>query len=167
MKNKRILIIISILILVGLLSACSGATANPTSWPGVTVDLENETVYVANNQHVYAVNLSNGSEKWRFPQEADNKISFFAAPALTEDDQLVVGGYNNILYSIDPTSGSQFWAYEDATDKFIAGSLASDQQPGLHCFCMQTEAMQSAPQISSGYSVFLIEGSHIPRWLES
>ena len=48
-------------------------TAN--SWPGVMIDAEQETIYVAYNTFIYALNLSNGSEKWRYPAKADNKMA--------------------------------------------------------------------------------------------
>ena len=128
MKKIHIFLLFSIIMLSGLLSACAGGAGAATSWPGLTVDMDRELVYVANNQHVYAVNLASGAEKWRFPREAEGKISFFAAPALTEDDQLVIGGYDNLLYSIDPDSGDQKWTFEAATNKYIAGPLASGGQ---------------------------------------
>jgi outer membrane protein assembly factor BamB len=128
MKKKYLLLLVSILTLSSLLSACAGGTGAPTSWPGLTVDMERETAYVAYNQHVYAVNLASGTEKWRFPQDADNKITFFAAPALTEDGQLIIGGYNHLLYSLDPVSGVQNWTYDGAENKYIASVLANGEQ---------------------------------------
>lgn len=128
MKKKYIILLFSILLLSGLLTACAGGTASPTSWPGVTVDMDRGTVYVANNQHIYAVNLENGTEKWRFPQEADRKISFFAAPALTEDGQLVVGGYDHLFYSLDPANGSVKWTFDGADNIYVAGPLAAGEQ---------------------------------------
>jgi len=93
-----------------------------SSWPGLTTDAD--TAYLAYNQHVYAINLTNGSEKWRFPQEADAKISFYAAPVLTEDGQLIVGGYNHVLYSLDPGTGVENWSFTGAKNRYIGSPLA-------------------------------------------
>jgi len=115
---------ILLLILLSLaLSACTGGAATmASSWPGLTADAE--TAYVAYNQHVYAVSLANGSEKWRFPAEADAKINFYAAPVLTDDGQLIVGGYNNILYSLDSKTGAEKWSFKNAKNRYIGSALA-------------------------------------------
>lgn len=108
-----------------MLTACSGAVGAATSWPGLLVDPDGEVIYMAYNTSVFALNPANGTEKWRFPQEADNKITFYAPPALSEDGQLLVGGYNGLLYSLNPqSSGAQNWVFEGAEDRFVAGPLA-------------------------------------------
>ncbi len=103
MKNKLILVILTLIVLTISLSACTGGQALASGWPGIAAD--NETAYVAFNTHIYAVNLTNGLELWRYPQEADNNITFYAAPSLTEDGQVIAGGYDNILYSLDAKTG--------------------------------------------------------------
>jgi len=129
MKKNYLLYFLFILLLSSLLSACTGGVTTPTNWPGVTVDMERDTVYIAYGQHVYAVNLANGTEKWRFPSEGDNKVTFFANPGLTESgDQLIIGGYDSRLYSIDPESGLQRWIFEDAEKEYIAGPLVNSEQ---------------------------------------
>ena len=104
-----------------ILTACGGAFAN-TSWPGLTADAD--TVYVAFNQQVYALQASNGTENWRFPAETDNAQNFYAAPTLTEDGILVAGTYNNLLYGIDPSNGGQEWLFEEASKSYIGSSAA-------------------------------------------
>ena len=46
------------------LAACS-STGDP--WPGVSADAER--AYVAFGQHVFAVGLDDGQQKWSFPAE--------------------------------------------------------------------------------------------------
>lgn len=124
MKKPRFYILIFVLVLMGsILSACAAGAGTATSWPGVYADPETETVYLAHGPHIYALNMANGTEKWRFPAEKDNKISFFAKPALTEDDQLLAGGYDNLFYSLNPSSGQQNWAFEQAENLFVADPL--------------------------------------------
>ena len=125
MKRSHIFLLFTILILSAVLSACAGGAGAASTWPGLSAD-EN-TAYLAFNQHVYAVDLSNGSEKWRFPAEGNNKISFFATPTLTTDGQLLVGGFDNVLYSLDPASGSQNWTFNDATNRYIGSPLTSEK----------------------------------------
>jgi outer membrane protein assembly factor BamB len=125
MKKNFILVILTLIILTISLSACAGGRVMASGWPGIAAD--EETAYIAFNQHVYAVILTNGLEKWRYPQkgEADNNITFYAAPALTEDEQVIVGGYDNILYSLNAQNGGVNWKFEKATDRFVGSALVA------------------------------------------
>lgn len=108
------------------LAGCGGATGAATSWPGLTIDEDSQTAYLAYGQHVYAINLENGTERWRFPAEADNKISFYASPTLSEDGQLLLGGYDNKLYSVNAENGQQNWVFTQSTDRYVASPLAAN-----------------------------------------
>ncbi len=125
MKKSRILLILTIITLGLLLSACSGNRFAATSWPGLTVD--EDTAYLAYGPHVFAINLNSGNQRWKYPAEADTTVTFFAAPTLTGDGQLLASGYNNILYSLDPKNGNQNWTFEDATNRLIGSPLATEQ----------------------------------------
>ena len=122
--SKLIFLTIGIIVTGALLSACTGGAGIASSWPGVLADSASETVYLARSAQVYAVNLTNGAEKWRFPVKADNKISFFAPPVLSEDGQLIQGGYDHLVYSLNPQNGQQNWTFDKATDKYIGPALA-------------------------------------------
>jgi len=128
MNRNRFLYLIFIIIVVVLLSACAGGGVATQSWPGLTVDVEAGTAYLAHKTHVYAVNLDNGTQKWRFPVEPDNKITFFAPPALTEDGQLIVGSYDKVLYSLNPENGQQNWTFDGSQDLYIAGPLVNGER---------------------------------------
>ncbi|MFN2216670.1 MAG: PQQ-binding-like beta-propeller repeat protein [Anaerolineales bacterium] len=122
MKTRKLLLLLGFLILAFLLSGCaSGMT--PSSWPGLASDGEN--VYVAYANQVYAVQVSNGVEIWRFPEKVSAKMLFYAQPALTPDGQLIVSGYDSILYSLNPNDGSENWTFTGAGDRWI-GSAAVD-----------------------------------------
>jgi outer membrane protein assembly factor BamB len=127
MKISRLPLLFLLVFLFSIsLSACAGSTA-ANSWPGVTVD--GDTAYVAYNQFVYAVNATNGTEKWRFPVKADSKITFFASPVLTNNGQLLAGSYDNLLYSLNPQNGQENqngWPFK-AKNRFIASPLVTDQ----------------------------------------
>jgi len=110
-----------------LLSACTGADRlAASSWPGVTVT--ESTVYAAFGSHVYALSASDGRQLWQFPAEAENGVTFFSAPALSGDGaQLIAGGYDNTLYSIDAETGEPAgWTFTGASNRYIADMLVAN-----------------------------------------
>ncbi len=123
MKTKFLVLILGALALSLFLSGCATGLT-PSSWPGIAVDAE--TAYAASAAHVYAVSLENGSELWRFPEKADAKKSFFAAPVLTPDGQLIVGGYDHILYSLNPQNGQVNWEFAAGRDRWIGSVLVAN-----------------------------------------
>ncbi|NPA26433.1 MAG: PQQ-binding-like beta-propeller repeat protein [Chloroflexi bacterium] len=109
------------LLMATLATACT--RISPSSWPGVTV--EQDTLYVAYQQQVYALRLPDGQPLWQFPPEPNRKQTFFAAP-VRADNLLVVGGYDNVLYGLDPANGTQKWTFDQAQDRYIASPLLVD-----------------------------------------
>lgn len=122
MRKKHILLILALLLLATVSSACSGRNFLPTSWPGTTIT--DGTMYVAYNNSVYAID-ADGRETDRMPQEADRAVTYFSAPGLVGSEQLVVGSYNNNFYSFDLSSGRIEWEYKDY-NRFIADPLVVD-----------------------------------------
>ena len=125
MKNKFILVILTLIVLSISLSACTGGAGLASGWPGIAAD--DEAAYVAFNQHVYAVNLTNGLELWRYPGEVEKDVTFYAAPALTEDGQVIAGGYDKVLYSLDAKNGQVKWKFAEAADRFVGSSLVAGE----------------------------------------
>jgi len=122
--KKHTFLIITILALTLLMSACAGSRVGVASgWAGLTTD--GETAYLAFNNFVQAINLSNGSERWHYPAEADAKITFYAQPALTTDGQLIVGGYDHVLYSLNPENGQLNWTFDGAEGRYVGGPLVA------------------------------------------
>lgn len=125
--TKRIALILSLIITGGLLSGCSGgAMMTANSWPGA---LAVEGKILVSSSQIFAVDPVSGNEIWRFPAEADRKITFFAQPAITSDGDLIAGSYNNHVYRINGKNGSLIWDKEIGSDHFIgapviAGELA-------------------------------------------
>jgi outer membrane protein assembly factor BamB len=123
--KKRFTLILFVLLAALLLSSCVGGSAarGSTSWPGLTADADN--VYIADGTYVYAVSLADGKQLWKFPEKSSS--SFFAAPVLTQDGQLLVGseGNDRALYSIDPKTGKEKWSgpFKDAKDRWVASPL--------------------------------------------
>ncbi len=121
MRYKKYLFILGLISIAVIFSACAGGTNTATSWPGLAVD--DQYAYIAYNTQVYAVDLTNGSQKWRYPAEPNNNITFYADPSLTEDGQLIVGGYDYVLYSLNAETGTQNWDFPEAKNRYIASSL--------------------------------------------
>ena len=125
MKLKTISL--TVIFLLALLSTACAGGAPVNGWAGMTADPEREVAYVAYNTFVHAINLSNGTEKWRYPQKAENSKIFFAAPALTPDQQLIVVSYDKILYSLDPDAGTEKGTFTESTNRYIASPLVTDE----------------------------------------
>lgn len=125
MKLKNLSWLFLILVIsTGFISGCTGTTTIATSWPGLFVD--QDTAYLAYNQQIYAINVLNGSEIWRYPAEANAKISFYAAPDLTADSQLIVSSYDYVLYSLDAANGMEKWTFKNGKNRFIGSPLVTE-----------------------------------------
>jgi len=128
--NLKIISLFTFLVI--FLSACSSASA-VQSWPGMTIDSNRQLLFVANQHNVYAINLSNSQLKWQFPEKEDGNKLFYAAPSLTPDGQLIVGGYDHKLYSINPENGQLLWTFEQAKGKYIASPLTTEKAIYASC----------------------------------
>jgi outer membrane protein assembly factor BamB len=124
--KKSTLLIPLFLLLAGLLTGCSGAAA-ANAWPGVTADVENETVYLAYNTQVYALQLASGVQKTAYPQEPVAARTFFAPPVLSADGQLLVSGYDKTVASLNPQTLAENWVFKDAKNRFIAPPVVSGE----------------------------------------
>ncbi|GAB4495165.1 MAG: hypothetical protein OHK0052_01960 [Anaerolineales bacterium] len=123
MKKLRLLLLLPVLTLA--LTACTSYSAN--SWSGLTIQPNGETLYLANNTHVYALEARSGALRWAYPEKPNPAHTFFAPPALTADEQLILGGYDNTLYSINPANGQPNpWSFK-AENRFIGGILTADE----------------------------------------
>jgi len=187
MKNSRLILLFSTLFIVSsLLSACAGGAGVATSWPGLTVDPSQKVAYLADAQYVYAVDLTTGAEKWRFPTKGDPKVTYYAPPSLTSDGQLIAGDYNKVLHSLDPltgveTAGKQ-WPFTQGTDRYIGSSLVTDQtiyapnennylyaldHSGNLLWPFETQAALWAPPVTDGKYLYLAAMDHNVYKLEA
>ncbi len=121
MKSKKIFLISLFLTVSILLSACASGIYSSTSWHGLNAD--STTVYLAAGTQVYAVDVNSGTEKWRYPAKANAKITFYANPVLTPDEQLLVPSYDKNLYSLDPATGTEKYIYTGSTNRLIGSPL--------------------------------------------
>jgi outer membrane protein assembly factor BamB len=123
--KKTTILIITLILLALTAAGCSGRRITTSGWPGLTV--HEDLAYLASGPHVYAVNLANGTLKWQFPAEQQRDMTFYAPPAVLNEDQLIVAGYDDILHSINPENGQENWSYDGPKDRLIAEPLVTDQ----------------------------------------
>jgi outer membrane protein assembly factor BamB len=122
--KSRFLFPFLLLVVAVMLSACSKGYQT-SSWPGITVS--NQTIYMANGQQVYAINIANGLELWRFPEKVEATRHFYASPVLTPDGQLIIGDYSHILYSLNPETGAENWRFEESKYGYVASPLVTEK----------------------------------------
>jgi len=172
MKSKKLLILISMLLVAALLSGCGGQAVGATSWPGVSKD--GDTIYIAYNTEVYAVKQADGSLFWRYPEEPNARRTFFAAPTFSEG-LLLVGDYANQLTALSPETAAIKWTFTEAKGRFVGSPLivgdtilapnadhnlyALDLQGNLKWNFKARQALWSQPT-SDGETVYLSSMDH-------
>lgn len=126
MKNSRFLIILTFFILGSfLLSACAGGSVVNT-WPGLAAS--QDTVYLAQAGKIYTITASNGTPACSFPEKPVNSVSFYAAPAIT-DNLVVAGSYGHMLYGLSKDCPNekkvmnQQWVFDKGTGNYVATPL--------------------------------------------
>ncbi len=125
MKRNRLSLLLLLVSTALLLTACTGAIG-ASSWPGITP--AGDTVYIAYATAVHAINVQPGAanQVWAAPVEANNRVNYYAAPAVT-DNLVVVGDYSNQLHALQRSSGTESWIFPGATGRYIARPLVVDQ----------------------------------------
>ncbi len=97
-----------------LASACT--TMISGGFPSGTV--EQNVLYLSTGNAVVAIK-SDGSQLWQYPEKVDSAKSFYAQPVLL-DGQVIVGDYQNTLFSLDPATGAEKWNFAEAKGRYIA-----------------------------------------------
>jgi outer membrane protein assembly factor BamB len=111
MRERRLPPLFLLLALGALTLTSCGGGLPAASWFGIAAS--EDTVYLAANEQVLALNLESGAELWAFPPEPDKKSGPFYAPPLLTEEVLVVGGFGDgKLYAISQDAGTQEWAVE-------------------------------------------------------
>jgi len=136
MKTKKILFVLVIALAAVMLSSCSGRTGFTSSWPGLATD--GETAYLASGSYVYAVDLNNGKELWRYPAKASTALQFITQPVIAPDGTVIVGsaGSDHRLVALDPSSLSRAdfntpaekWTFSEAKSSWVASVLIVDDK---------------------------------------
>lgn len=133
--RKKLIFVIMILLGAVLLSACAGGPVHGSTWPGLATD--GNLVYLADGAFVYAISLGDGREIWRYPGERDNKLVFYATPAVTPDGLVIVGssGTDHSLIAINPNDTNpdtnapfEEWRFTGARDYWVAAPLVFENK---------------------------------------
>ena len=110
-------------------SGCSGS-AKVTSWTGLTV--VGDKLYAADTEQARMLNLADGKSEWAFPRdpEEDRQGVFSATPAVDEEHVIVasqvpaagfLGQPQNIIWGLDPETGSDLWRFDGASAQYVEG----------------------------------------------
>ncbi len=119
MKAKNTLLLFVLVIAAMLLTACGGAIP-ANSFPGVSTN--GEEAYLATAGEVYAIRLADGVLDWKYPAEkAEAGRYYYAAPVIA-GDRLLAGDYSTTLHGLDPKTGTQQWAFDQA-GRWVASPL--------------------------------------------
>ncbi|MBR6088455.1 MAG: PQQ-binding-like beta-propeller repeat protein, partial [Anaerolineaceae bacterium] len=153
MKQNKILALVLLFFAALLVSACTNGSAltGNSNWPGLTV--EGDTVYTSNANFVEAI--KDGQKLWNYPEPANNKLMFFAAPAVDEK-YVYAGTYNNQLHVINKADGTFAASVEvgNNKNKIIAAPLAADG----NVFVVSSGGMVSC------YPTDITGGTLQPKW---
>ncbi len=127
MKIKRLILLLSILLLGIALSACSG-TSTTNAWSGVAAN--DTAVYFTNANALVAAKADTGSVIWSYPPQSTSKglfastsTRYFSAPPVIVGEQLIVGDYTGMLSSISTRDGKDLWSFTGATGRYIDAPL--------------------------------------------
>jgi outer membrane protein assembly factor BamB len=117
---------LAMFLLIGLfLTGCARGPIQASSWPGVT--LADNTLYIAYNQFVQAIDLETERVIWRYPAEADRSQTFYAPPAVSSEGVVILGGYDQKIYALSTSSSrpETIWVFEESADRIIGGPAIS------------------------------------------
>src|SRR3989304_3180807 len=105
MSRARLGLLLILVAAALFLTACVDTTP---SWPGLAAN--GELAFVAFQQQVHAVDLSNGKPVWQFPSKPDGNIgAFYANPVVGKNILIVasegpVGSHSGMLIGLDPAN---------------------------------------------------------------
>jgi outer membrane protein assembly factor BamB len=123
--SKKFLFLTAALLAVILLSGCTGGSVRGNTWPGLSAS--NDVAYLADGPFIYAVNVKDGTELWRYPGQRDSKLLFYTTPYITSDGTIIVGssGSNASLLALTP-NGKEAWSYTGTKFHWVAAPLQID-----------------------------------------
>jgi outer membrane protein assembly factor BamB len=102
-----------------VLTACGSGAGE--SWAGLSTNPDVSAVYVTFNQKVVALNPTDGTVEWQYPEKTSGNVRFYAIPVV-DDSMIYVGDYEGRMHAIDST-GKEKWVYEPPK-KTLIGPLS-------------------------------------------
>jgi outer membrane protein assembly factor BamB len=139
MKFSKLSPIFLILLLGVLLSACTGGSGavGYSGFPGLTVDDGNQVVYLGSGTEAYAINSASGQEKWRFPSQANQNLTFYVPPTPLTAAELLLPSYGKQMFKLNSENGSEIqspnWPFNLCDNYLIAAPLVTDAAIFVPC----------------------------------
>lgn len=117
--------------LIILLTGCGGGV-RPTNWTALAV--EEDVLYVADLQHVRALDANSGSERWRYPDDPGGPfytVTVLPGEALFVTSQERVGGGlfaqpQGVLRALSIDGSRVLWEFAEARGEYIAPGSVED-----------------------------------------
>ncbi len=122
MKKSHIVLLISLLGLTLLVSACVPGP-RVTDSPGLA--LTDDAVFVAFGNYVFSLDVTDGAVNWGYPENASTQIVFYAPPLVT-DDAVFVGDLAKNFYKLDRQTGQVEWTFTDSVGFYLGQAAESD-----------------------------------------
>lgn len=130
-RRKRMRLLLSLLVFLMILTGCGGGLRHE-SWPGMLLD--GETIYVANLEHVQAINAATGKIYWSFPPESDKDVRpFYSTPVLADDygpygTLLIAGFKDQTVYALQLGESSaerpdEVWRFDGAHGQYVGSGI--------------------------------------------
>ena len=86
--------------------------------PSISIAYDGTLYLGSNDGYVYALNSSNGSNKWRVPIQnpitqsyANSPKAIYTTPVISTDGTIYIGTNEGYLFALNPTNGSIKWNY--------------------------------------------------------
>ena len=128
-KTKYIVIALTLTFFSLAFSGCRGGATVANSWAGITVD--GDSAYVAYDRFVYTLDLEqDGRVRETAPANQEDlrprNPTFFHAPVILDDSTLLVGSYNNSMFTINTQNGRADTFFISARNRWISKPLLHD-----------------------------------------
>jgi outer membrane protein assembly factor BamB len=128
MSKKFLFLTVALLVTI-LLTGCASGSVRGNTWPGLSAS--GNVAYLSDGPFVYAVDVSNGTELWRYPGQRDSKLLFYTTPYITSDGLIIVGssGSDASLLALKPNGNatpSLAWSYTGTKYHWVAAPLQID-----------------------------------------
>ena len=98
-----------------LLSACGGGPGD--SWAGVSINPDDDTIYVTYDERLVALDPASGGRLWEYPPKDSRDAKIYAVPVIN-NGTIYVGDYKGRLHAVS-TDGELQWVYEPDKDTLI------------------------------------------------
>jgi len=84
-----------------------------------TPAIANGVVYIGSfDEHLYAIDLQTGNEKWRY------KAGALKTPAAVRDGKVYIGNMDGMLHVVDAAKGTKIWTYETPNQAEITSGVS-------------------------------------------